>query len=95
MNWWPRNGITPSSEAKPGRPPVSAEIKKLIVKMANENPSWGSTGLWPALSNLGHQISDTSVGNILKEHGIQPAPERSADELENIPQSALGYSGKH
>ena len=36
---------TERRKTKPGRPPVSAEIKKLIVKMANENPSWGSTGL--------------------------------------------------
>jgi putative transposase len=29
-----------------------------------------------ALANLGHTISDTSVGNILKAHGIEPAPDR-------------------
>jgi putative transposase len=29
-----------------------------------------------ALANLGHQISDQTVGNILKAHGIEPAPER-------------------
>ncbi len=29
-----------------------------------------------ALANLGHKISDQTVGNILKEHGIEPAPER-------------------
>ena len=28
------------------------------------------------LANLGHAISDQTVGNILKEHGIEPAPER-------------------
>jgi hypothetical protein len=29
-----------------------------------------------ALANLGHDLSDTSVGNILQAHGIEPAPER-------------------
>ena len=28
------------------------------------------------LANLGHDISDQTVGNILKEHGIEPAPDR-------------------
>ena len=28
------------------------------------------------LANLGHEVSDQTVGNILKEHGIEPAPER-------------------
>ena len=44
--------------------------------MAKENPSWGYDRIVGALTNLGHEISDTSVGNILREHGIQPAPER-------------------
>jgi transposase InsO family protein len=44
--------------------------------MARENPSWGYGRIQGALANLGHQISDQTVGNILKEHGIEPAPER-------------------
>ena len=44
--------------------------------MARENPSWGYDRIQGALANLGHQISDKTVGNILKAHGIEPAPER-------------------
>ena len=44
--------------------------------MARENPSWGYDRIQGALANLGHVISDQTVGNILKAHGIQPAPER-------------------
>ena len=44
--------------------------------MARENPSWGYDRIQGALANLGHQISDQTVGNILKAHGIEPAPER-------------------
>jgi transposase InsO family protein len=60
----------------PGRPPVSDEVKRLVVQMASENPSWGYDKIQGALANLGHKISDQTVGNILKEHGIEPAPER-------------------
>ncbi|HEX7380267.1 MAG TPA: hypothetical protein VF278_24335 [Pirellulales bacterium] len=38
--------------------------------------SWGYDRIQGALANLGHQISDTTIGNILKENGIEPAPER-------------------
>ena len=44
--------------------------------MARENPSWGYDRIQGALSNLGHEISDQTVGNILKRHGIEPAPDR-------------------
>ena len=63
-------------EKKPGRPPTSEEITQLVLQMARENPSWGYDRIVGALANLGHQISDQTVGNILKAHGIEPAPER-------------------
>jgi len=44
--------------------------------MARENPGWGYDRIQGALANLGHEVSDQTVGNILKEHGIEPAPER-------------------
>jgi len=45
--------------------------------MARENPTWGYDRIQGALANLGHIISDTTVGNILKAHGIEPTPGRS------------------
>ena len=60
-----------------GRPRVRPEIVELVLQMARENPTWGYDRIQGgALTNLGHHISDTTVGNILKEHGIEPAPER-------------------
>ncbi len=44
--------------------------------MARENPTWGYDRIQGALSNIGHEISDTTVGNILRDNGIEPAPER-------------------
>ena len=61
---------------KIGRPPVSADVVELVFRMARENPSWGYDRIQGALANLGYMISDKSVGNILKAHGIDPAPDR-------------------
>jgi transposase InsO family protein len=60
----------------PGRPPYSAEIRASVVRLARENPGWGYDRIQGALANLGHTISDSAVANILKENGIEPAPER-------------------
>jgi putative transposase len=45
--------------------------------MARENSSWGYDRIVGALANLGHQLSDQTVKNILRRHGIPPAPKRS------------------
>ena len=59
-----------------GRPRVGQEIVALVLKFARENPSWGYDRIQGALANLGHEVSDQTVGNILKDHGIEPAPDR-------------------
>jgi putative transposase len=60
----------------PGRPPIGKEIEALIVRMAKENRSWGYDRIVGAIPNLGHQVSDQTVGNVLGRHGIPRAPER-------------------
>ena len=62
----------------PGRPRVMRTIVDLVVRMALENPSWGYTRIQGALANLGHQVGRGTIANILKENGIDPAPERDA-----------------
>jgi putative transposase len=59
-----------------GRPKIKQELEALVVRMAQENRSWGYDRMVGALANLGYTISDQTVGNILKRHGIPPAPER-------------------
>jgi len=59
-----------------GRPPVTPEIVELVLQIAKESPSWGYDRIQGALANLGHRISDTTVANILKAHGVEPAPAR-------------------
>jgi hypothetical protein len=51
-------------------------VEALVVRMARENKGWGYDSIG-ALANLGHRLSDQTVGNILRRHGIAPAPKRS------------------
>jgi putative transposase len=64
------------AKKKPERPPVADEIRALVARLASENPTWGYDRIQGALANLGHTLSDATVGNILKQHGIEPAPDR-------------------
>ena len=59
-----------------GRPRIRQVIVDLILRFAKENPTWGYDRIQGALDNVGYHISDTTVGNILKAHGIEPAPDR-------------------
>jgi transposase InsO family protein len=60
----------------PGRPAIPQDIEALVVRLARENRSWGYDRIVGALANLGYTISAQTVGNILKRHGLPPAPER-------------------
>jgi transposase InsO family protein len=60
----------------PGRPRISREVTDLMVQMAKENSGWGYDRIVGALANLGHVVSDQTVGNILRQHGIALAPKR-------------------
>jgi hypothetical protein len=51
-----------------GRPHVAKEIVDLVLRFARENPTWGYDRIEGALANLGFDISDQTVGNILKQH---------------------------
>jgi putative transposase len=59
-----------------GRPRIAEEIERLVLRMAKENPSWGYDRIVGALANLGHRLSDQTVGNIFRRHGLSPAPKR-------------------
>ena len=51
--------------------------KLWIVRMARENSGWGYDRMLSALANLGYTVSDQTASNILRRHGIAPAPRRS------------------
>ena len=73
-----------------GRPPVEEEIERLVVRMARENPSWGYDRIVGAMANLGHKVSDQTIGNILKRHDIPPAPSENKRRVGKI-SSALTW----
>jgi hypothetical protein len=62
--------------ARPGRRGVLAEIQRLVVRMAGENPTWGYTRIQGALKNVGHRVGRSTIARILKAHGLPPVPER-------------------
>jgi putative transposase len=66
-----------SARRQPGRPPTTAAIKKLVLRMADENPSWGHRRMQGELVRLGHRIAASTVWQILHDAGIDPAPRRS------------------
>jgi len=60
-----------------GRPRTDKSLEALVVRMAEENRSWGYRRIQGALSNLGHQLARSTIADMLRRHGIEPAPERS------------------
>ncbi len=66
-----------SGKRGPGRPRVMDAIRALAARMAIENERWGYTRIVGELAKLGHTVSRSTVRRILKERGIDPAPERS------------------
>jgi putative transposase len=60
----------------PGRHRVMQTIVNLVLRMALENRSWGYTRIQGAMANLGHEVGRATIANILREYGIDPAPER-------------------
>src|SRR5882757_2729277 len=60
----------------PGRPRIKREVEELIIRMARENRDWGYDRIAGALANLGYEISDQTVGNVLRRRGLPSAPER-------------------
>src|SRR4030095_1542788 len=65
-----------SKTRRPGRPTTKPDIAALVVRMANENPTWGYTRIRGGLKHLGHDVARNTIKAILKDHGIEPAPER-------------------
>jgi putative transposase len=61
---------------KSGRPPTKEELRDLVIRMAEENRGWGYTRIRGAMANLGHELGRGTIAGILKQAGLEPAPER-------------------
>jgi putative transposase len=64
-------------QRSPGRPPTAAAIRKLVIRMATENPMWGHRRVQGELVRLGHPIAASTVWQILHAAGIDPVPRRT------------------
>ena len=64
------------NRSKYGRPKISDEIKQLILDMAKECEHFGYKKITGYLKYLGYQVSRSTVSRVLKEHGIDPYPNR-------------------
>jgi putative transposase len=60
----------------PSRPKIDKYLEALVVRLAQENRTWGYDWIVGAMRHVGYTISDQTVGNILKRQGIPPAPAR-------------------
>ena len=65
-----------ASRRRPGRPPTAAATRKLVIRMATDNPTWGHRRVQGELARLGHPIAASTVWQILHDAGIDPAPRR-------------------
>jgi putative transposase len=61
---------------RPGRRDVLEEIRRLVVRMAAENPTWGYTRIQGVLTNVGHRVGRSTIARILTAYGLPPVPQR-------------------
>ena len=66
-----------ASRRRPGRPSTATAIRKLVIRMAADNPTWGHRRVQGELITLGHRIAASTVRQILHDAGIDPAPRRT------------------
>jgi putative transposase len=66
-----------ASHRRPGRPSTVAAIRKLVIRIATDNPAWGRRWVQGELVRLGHPIAASTVWQILHEAGIGPASRHS------------------
>lgn len=76
---WVTNPKPSKSTSRRGRPKTARDIRDLVLQLAREN-HWGYTRILGELKKLEiHSLSRNTIKNILKEHGLLPAPKRSED----------------
>jgi len=66
-----------ASRRRPGRPPTAAAVRKLVIRIATENPAWGHRRVQGELVRLGHSIAASTVWQILHDADVGSAPRRT------------------
>ena len=65
-----------SRRGRSGRPPVRSTVRSVVLRLAQENESWGYRRIHGELARLGITVAPSTVWQILKDAGIDPAPRR-------------------
>ena len=63
--------------AAQGRPPKQGDVRQLVIRLAEDNPTWGYRRIQGELKHLGIAIAPSTVWSILRKEGIDPAPTRT------------------
>jgi putative transposase len=63
-----------TSRQRPGRPAAAVGIRRLVIRIATDNPAWGHRRIQGELVRLGHHIAASTIWQILHDAGIGPAP---------------------
>jgi putative transposase len=74
-----RRHAAASRPKRAGRPPTVRSIRALVLRLAHDNSGWGYRRIHGELLVLGIRIAASTVWEILKDAGIDPAPERTSD----------------
>ena len=70
-----------------GRPSMSEGIRKLVLRLARENPRWGYQRIVGELAGVGVRVSATSVAKILRQGGLPPADAPRSTQLAHFPRT--------
>jgi Homeodomain-like domain len=88
---WHRNLITwrwTYPTRRPGRPPVTAEVRELVLRLARDNPTWGCRRIQGELGGLGYRLAPSTIWTILTKAGAGPAPRTGRAYLDRVPYRA-------
>jgi putative transposase len=69
----------------PGRPPTAKDLRDLVIRLARENARWGYLRIRGELKKLGHDLPATTIRDILRRAGIDPAPRRDGPSWAQVP----------
>ena len=73
-----------SRRRRPGRPPTARSVARLTIRLAHENPLWGYRRIHGELTKLGLRIAASTIYEILRSAGIDPAPRRDGPTWRQI-----------